>query len=191
MVRRNAACAEKRICTVWQIDTNDDAPRFQKQEGEMNRSALTFTCLSLAVLFWAISAASAQAGTHTRLLIPLAGFVISNDCNGESVTLSGQLQVNITLTEDRRGGTHSVIAFNVQGVKGQGDLGNTYSLSDSGVTSSQTTNGAAVFSSPEHATAISHGAAPNFYVEILVRFTVNANGDITAAITNLDTACRG
>jgi hypothetical protein len=133
--------------------------------------------------------AVASAETVVNEHIPISGLVL-NECNGETVALSGEAHVVIRETSDGAGGMHFGFHGNFTGVTGTGDQGNDYSVQDVLNDSFNLTNGATEHTVNESFTLISHGSAPNFIGHALFHITVNANGDITVEFTNISGECQ-
>ena len=141
-------------------------------------SGLTLTLLVLSP----VSSALAASATSDQLPIY---FLRSADCTNEVVEISGTIHmVNQTQADG------SVIGhFNYQNVRGLGlTSGNIYQVSaiddirlsapfPSSITSVQSFH------------LISRGSESNLLVEVLYHITVNANGEVTASIDDLNMQC--
>lgn len=92
------------------------------------------------------------------------------------------------MTVDDAGGFHLVINDNIH-VSGTGDQGSSY---EGGETDQNIFNGRVGVeqTSVTSFTMISKGSAPNFYINILMHFTVNADGTLTANIITITASCR-
>jgi hypothetical protein len=139
------------------------------------------------------SAIAAPATTSTATSdIPLSGTVV-NPCNGESVSWQGTAHfvTHQTVTSDG----HNTLSgeVNFKGVEGQGSLGNVYrdvntvsfqlNRSGDGAPDEVTTAAAFLF--------VSEGSAPNFEAYTTYHVTIDANGQPTATVVRIGTACRG
>jgi hypothetical protein len=116
--------------------------------------------------------------------------VVSNACTGEAVTLSGDLHIMLTIQETGNGlriGTHAQPV----GLTGTGALsGATYH--GVGITRENFfVDPPGVFDSTfvNNFYIIGEGGAPNFMVHITAHLTVNANGEVTADIVNINVTC--
>jgi len=141
-------------------------------------SGLTLTLLVLS------PAGSALAASATSDQLPIY-FLRSADCTNEVVEISGTIHmVNQTQADG------SVIGhFNYQNVRGLGlTSGNIYQVSavddirvgapfPSSITSVQSFH------------LISRGSESNLLVQVLYHITVNANGEMTASIDDLNMQC--
>lgn len=138
-------------------------------------------------------AAPATATTQDLEIQIAPGTTLTNPCNGEVVALSGfmHLITHETLAAD---GQQTLVAnSNFQDVMGQGDLGNMYHAVNSvGVEingSGQTQQ--SEITAPQQMLWVSTGSAPNFDSFVLLHGTTNADGQVTATVTVMDTSCRG
>jgi hypothetical protein len=143
----------------------------------------TLTGLTLiASLFLQTSAASALGATSTDM--PLY-FLRSADCTGEIVEISGTLHMVNEIQADG-----SVIGhFNYMNVSGMGlTSGNIYQTNavDHFRLSAPFPSSIA---SMRSFLLISRGASSNLLVTVLYHITVNANGEVTISIDDLNTQC--
>ncbi len=148
------------------------------------------------LLFWALgglaaalvllSLASAPLWAATSTTIPL-DFIRSNDCNGEQVKLSGTIHL---VSQTQRDG--SVVGhFNYQNVSGVGlTSATTYRAS-----TVDTFRLEAPFPSDIHSVRslrlISPGPEDDLLVRFLFHITVNANGETTAEVEDVNIKCKG
>lgn len=104
----------------------------------------------------------------------------------EPVALQGSLHFTIGVTEDQRGGSHARLHVNYQGVTGTGTVsGVTYEVP---TTANLNVNmgSANTLTFTVNVRFISHGSAPNFNLHENFHVTINANGEITAVVDNLE-----
>jgi hypothetical protein len=110
--------------------------------------------------------------------------------SGELVDLSGTLHVLFHTTLDGSGGFHSKFHFQPQGVTGLGlTTGDVYQ--GTGVNQGQI-NGTVGEESTfvDNFRLIGHGPGNNFLLHETVHVTVNANGVVTALVSNFSVECR-
>lgn len=149
----------------------------------------------LALLFTAFAGAPAYGQattTTTNETIPFTS-TLFNQCNGDTVTFSGNMHVVNTFTIDASGGTHLKTHVNYQGVTGTGaPSGLAYNVrtvtnevvNDSDGPQSTTT----VISTVK---LIAHGPALDFFLRTVLHITVNANGETTSTVQQVSVECRG
>ena len=165
----------------------------------MSIKKLVFASLVVALIaLFAIglgTAPAAHAGATTvksNTTIPIGG-VVFNPCAGESVAFRGRLHVVFHATVDADGGFHIVGHANTQGVKGIG-LTSRDSYQVIGV-SNFNLNVQPPF--PVEATVVtnfslvSKGSADNLHFHLNLHVTVNAQGDVTATVGNININCTG
>jgi hypothetical protein len=156
------------------------------------RLAIPFLAAGLLAL-GGTSALAAPATTSTASYdIPMSGTVV-NPCNGESVAWSGTAHFVIHQTVTSDGHNTLTGEVNFQGVEGQGSLGNVYrDVNTSAFAFNRSGDGA-----PDESTVtaaflfVSEGSAPNFEAYTTYHVTVDANGQPTATVVRIGTACRG
>jgi hypothetical protein len=120
--------------------------------------------------------------------VPIVASVV-NECNGETVVLSGVGHEVIDQTVSTSGNLHFSTHFNGQGVSGVGlTTGAKYSLSNS-VNEQETLAGASEETINQTYDVIGQGQVPNFVVHSLLHITVNANGTVTAFVDNFTSTC--
>jgi hypothetical protein len=143
----------------------------------------TFFGLSLiASLFLHVSPASALGATSTDL--PLY-FLRSADCTGEIVEISGTIHMVNQIQADG-----SVMGnFNYLNVSGVGlTSGNTYQANAVDHVRLSAPFPSSI-TSVRSFLLISRGSSSNLLVTILYHVTVNANGEVTISIDDLNTQC--
>jgi hypothetical protein len=142
-------------------------------------------------LAFAVPLASAAQVDGRPTVVPI-NFTLTNPCNGELVTFSGDLHIVVTVTQDSAGGFHEGIHFPLSDFKGTGSLGNTYTASGP-VNAMSEENSVFAGMANEVATfhVISSGSAPNFNMQALFHFTFNANGEMTSFTDSAGSSCRG
>jgi len=163
---------------MWQHTPKGETPM------EMMKRIMLMTSFAMAVLL--LTAAHARAGAG-QVNFPINGAII-NPCNGETFTYTGSFHGIFNAVVDDGGIVHLVINDNIH-VSGTGDEGSSYVGSE---TDQSIFNGRAGVEQT-NATSfkmISKGSAPNFYMHVLVHFTVNADGTLTANIYTVSASCR-
>lgn len=147
--------------------------------------------LPIAVATLMVWAVGAQAAVQFNQNVPL-NVTEFNPCTGETIAFSGEIHLLFGETASSNGGLHVIFMDNVNDVKGVSNTGTTYS----GVGGDWSSFNA-MPPYPFEATAtdvfglISHGSTPNFKVIATFHITVNANGSITAFVTDLRITCSG
>ena len=170
--------------------------RVKEQEVEM-KSARFLTVLALVLVGAAgarsVVAQATSVTTNSRIplpqpfqrLVPCAA-----DGAGEIVDLGGTLHVLFHTTLDPSGGFHSKFHFQPQGVTGVGlTTGDVYQ--GTGVNQGHV-NGTVGEESTfvDNFRLIGRGPGNNFLLHETVHMTVNANGVVTAVVSNLAVECR-
>jgi hypothetical protein len=140
---------------------------------------------------------SDRAAQHE--FVDVSGVILENDCEnaGEPVELSGDVHVVSRIVADETE-AHLVLHINFQGVKGEGlTTGTNYRVPGASNTifnlhirpddTSFSGEGTQVIS--QH--FVSQGqSAQDLIVKSTLHFTLNANGELTAAIENIREECR-
>ena len=142
-----------------------------------------------------VQQAYAAAQTSTRVeKIPVDGSIVFVPCAaggaGEEVDLTGTAHAVIHFTLDDTGGVHANAELNLKGVSGTGvTTGDKYQAT--GV-SNREFNGKAggEFTAHTIGNFIGQGNAPNFLLHALFHFTVNADGTLTAFVTDERVECK-
>src|SRR5919112_5060673 len=145
---------------------------------------LALSGLAVALVWLSLVSSPLWAATSTT--IPLEG-IRSGDCTGEDVELSGTIHLVSQLQPDGSEVGH----VNYQGVSGVGlTSGTTYRAS-----SVDSFRLAAPFpsdiTSVRSLRLISPGPDDDLLVKFLFHITVNANGEITAEVEDVDSECVG
>jgi hypothetical protein len=116
----------------------------------------------------------------------------TNPCNGEFVVLDGEMMIQYTVVVNENGSMHFEEQTTLQGVKGTGTFGNTYSadatLHNQGEV--MLDGGAQVVHTAQNVEVVSHGPAPNFINHYRFHITVS-NDAITAMSVDFDPKCQG
>jgi hypothetical protein len=147
--------------------------------------------LASALAVAAPAPASAQANPdHQRFRIT-ATFPTTNACNGEPVQVSQTLLFNTNTVTDSAGQRH-VTETTIATGEGQGSLGNDYRFSRQSHTTVMNAADFAPFSQTvvHHFRLVGQGSAPSFVITQTIHFTINANGELTASVSNISSECR-
>lgn len=129
----------------------------------------------------------------TNETLPLNA-VSFNSCNGEAVTLTGEVHIVTHFTTDTNGGTHYKSHQNFENVTGTGSLS---LITYRGVSNNNHTdnnngsNAQQEFTNINRVRLISQGPADNLLVNITVHATINANGQATSTTSNFQVICTG
>jgi len=133
--------------------------------------------------------ARAEVVVNTKTPIAIGVFI---PCSGDFVVLTGDLHTLITSETDANGGIHFKSHFQPQGISGIGvPSGDKYQ--GTGVTQSQTNDSSSLaFETTfiNNFRIIGQGKGNNFLVHQTIHVTVNANGDVTADVSNISVDCK-
>jgi hypothetical protein len=137
--------------------------------------------------------AYAQATTFTeRVIEPLDASVIA--CNGEEVTLTGELHLTFQTTIDARGGIHERFTLVPHKIRGVGSVtGTQYSLVGGHRShfNADADSAPLIFMNTEMFNLVSQGGTDNLQAKINFHVTVNANGVETVLVDSLSVRCVG
>jgi len=136
-------------------------------------------------------------------LIPASAEVTTNEivpysqeiylpCIGETVSLSGSSHIVSTVTIDATGGIHLQSHAQLVGVSGTGlTSGDTYRAAGT-EQNSENTNAPLPFTSSYVATfrLIGRGPGADFWLHQTIHLTINADGTVTADISNTSGSCK-
>lgn len=137
-------------------------------------------------------AANAEVITQTTMPIDTT---VSVPCAaggaGDLIALLGQQHAVFSVTTDAKGGQHISTHFNNVGVSGAGlTTGDQYQSTGVNRFSSNSSGPASEFTFINSFLMISAGAGGNLRVQETVYMTVNANGDVTANVTDITSVCK-
>lgn len=138
-------------------------------------------------------AAVAQATTVTTNETLTLNTTTVNLCNGDTVTLTGEVHIVTHTTISSNGNSHVKTHQNFEGVTGTGTLLLTYrAVSTNNHTVNNNGNNAQQeFTTVNRVRLISQGPSDNYKLDITIHSTINANGDATSTVTNVSTTCVG
>lgn len=157
----------------------------------MSRPTIRTSLLGVAVLALLVGAFPARGEVILNDTVPFAA-AVPIPCAGELALMSGPLHVLLTATADGNGGVHLTSHFQPQGVSGVGSIsGNKYQ--GTGVTRDETnvtSGGAFETTFVNNFRMIGQGPGNNLLVHSTVHVTVNANGDVTATVSNVSVECK-
>ena len=129
-----------------------------------------------------------------RINIPINTDVVLPCAAGgqdEIVALSGEVHMVFSVTSDSGGGLHIDTHSNNEGVWGTGlTTGDKYHATGGNRFSSNTNGAASEVTFVNNFQLIGQGQNNNLVIHETVHMTINANGDVTANIFNVDAECR-
>ena len=140
---------------------------------------------ALAISLVCLSLLSQPAGAATSTTIPLNA-IRSNDCTDEQVQLSGNIHL---VSQTQRDGT-VVGHFNYQGVSGVGLTSGTEYRASTVDNFRISEPFPSDINSVSSFHLIGQGTEENLLVNVLFHITVDANGEVTASIDEVDIQCR-
>ncbi len=158
----------------------------------MNRFMLG-VLLAGALLLTAASGALAEATTATSVVaVPLDGRVVDNPCAGESLLLTGSLQLLVHTTGDASGGFHVVRQTSYHGVGGVGLTSGRQYRATGAEQASFTIRGPFPFvaTTAVNIHLVGQGPGDNYLLHGLLHLTFNANGELTATAFDAGYECR-
>ena len=152
------------------------------------------TLLVLSLLVLPLLAGVQAQNPATQTTYPITE-TVTNPCNGDTVTLTGEGHAVMRMEFDSTGGFHLVDVSNTMGpLQGVGFPSGAAYKSNQTVNTTANDNG----QTPQveltmvmSEVLISQGPQPNFVVHMTVHFTVNSNGVPTAAVNNVKIDCTG
>lgn len=154
---------------------------------------LQFGLFAGLVLSAAPAVASAQATTEiTRETIPFERDV-ENACNGEVVTITGEVKVTIRRTTDANGVFHFMINFVPVNLEGVGATGKYKVVGAEKSHESGIEDQDAPFSQnyTSQFNVVSQGKAPNFKVTETSHIAVDADGNVQHDFVHIRATCTG
>ena len=139
------------------------------------------------------AAVAAQATTVTTNETFTFNSTTVNMCNGDVVTLRGQIHFVTHTTTDNNGGVHVKMHHNFENVEGTGALvinyravsSNNHTVNDNGSNAQQE------FTNVNRVRFISQGPSDNFLLNITIHTTINANGEATSTVVHVEANCTG
>jgi hypothetical protein len=179
----------------WQLLT---FPNFRKGDKTMrNRKIFQFGLVVLAiVLLGALSTSSARAAVVENRTIPIEETIwgtLVNPCNGNTITLTGNIHELIAETFDHSGGAHFKYHLQTEGVSGIDNV--TSDVYKVIMVGSMQENYIGAGDFPYTSTSIANmhfigrGSAPDFDTQLRVHLTVNANGETTSEFSIANETC--
>lgn len=137
--------------------------------------------------------AHAQANTvTTSQTLPLSTVV--TNCNGEPVTLTGNIHLVTHYTQSSSGSTNFTMHSNYEEAQGTGQQTLVQYRGVSSNTHKETNNGPTPqtqFTTVDRVRLISQGATVNLIVNVTVHTTVNSNGEATSTVATITVECNG
>jgi hypothetical protein len=146
--------------------------------------------LGSALAVAAPAAAFAAADVNHQSFTIDFDFQTTNTCNGELIDVSETLFFNTTTVTDAAGQVH-VTETTIATGEGEGSLGNDYSLArQSHITQLRTDDFRPfVQTVVHHFSLVGQGSAPSMVLAETITFTINANGELTASVSNISSEC--
>jgi hypothetical protein len=154
----------------------------------MSRAVLLLATMALAILAASGVALASQKPQIDR--VPIDETVV-NPCNGEPIDLTGTFQIVSHVHEDAGGGFHAIAEGNAQGIRGVGASGAQYRATGGFWVEFNSNRRSEVFNAVEVFNIIGQGSAPNFLLKTTFKYTINANGELTAEVVRTREVCRG
>jgi hypothetical protein len=136
-----------------------------------------------------VAVGQAQTITFKEERIPVESFSVTNPCNGETVELSGYLYVTAHATINANEVVISELSMIHYHLTGTGSVTNAPYTVNVGFRGAQ--GGDQAVYSRSSFQVIGKGEVPNFKLTSHGRFTINANGEITAQFNRFSTECTG
>ncbi len=146
---------------------------------------------SLCALFaFAVPASAALVFNATFPAAPVFE-PLTNPCNGEMITVTGNVHLVMTETATGSGGFNFAVDGNADGVNGTGVFGNNYQIPAwFHVVGTISGSGAATFTEGDIFNVISLGSAPNFVHEDNITFVLNPQtGIVSITASNSHDKC--
>jgi hypothetical protein len=124
--------------------------------------------------------------------LPFAFPNVVNPCNGEPVPITGEFHLLERETQDASGGSHSGFRISAHGEGVGVTTGVKYRWNDIfGAHENLNSSGAENFTFAGPLLIIARGNAPNFLLQAVFHFTINANGELTAFKAEFSEECKG
>jgi hypothetical protein len=110
------------------------------------------------------------------------------------VDISGKMHLLAHATTDARSGRHVTLQINTEGVKGVGATsGSEYvssATNNESINDSNTAGGQSEYTVTTKFLLVGKGKLPDLFTKVTMHVTVNANGEVTAEVTNVVAECR-
>lgn len=158
----------------------------------LNRMLALLALSLLALASVGSHVARAQATTVTsNASFPFTETAVT--CDDVYITLTGKMHVLAHVTTDAQGGRHAILQINTEEVKGTDAAGNNYVSS---ATNNNDLNEAGTAGSQSEHTIttkfllVGKGNLPDLLVKTTMHVTINADGEMTAEVTNVVAQCR-
>ena len=116
---------------------------------------------------------------------------VINPCNGEAVTLTGEIHEKFMVQADNGGGLRISVHANPQSVNGVSASGVQYTANGASNSTQQIKPGAAETETYINIfNLVGQGSDNNFQVREHVHITINANGEPATVVSKIDTSCK-
>jgi hypothetical protein len=114
-----------------------------------------------------------------------------NNCNGETVHLTGQTLTEMSVTEDASGGVHFLVLLRTRATGEGNTTGSKYVTNEGGHLSEATTSGAYTFTAPFVGTFLSLDTnVPDLHYRFIDHITIDAQGNLRSTITVGEIFCQ-
>jgi hypothetical protein len=150
---------------------------------------VTLTLLGLARTM----SVHAQATTTVERFTDTFVFDDVNPCNGEAVTLTGELNITIRTTVDSQGKTHVAFTLVPSAVRGEGESGTSYKA-----VGGQREHFNSIDNAPpiddtftETFNLIGQGSTDNLEAHVIFHITIAADGTVKSEVERVRAECRG
>jgi len=114
---------------------------------------------------------------------------VANPCNGDVVATEGELQLVFGAHADQAGGDHIQAHINEHGAGTGLAAGDKYSFSADTSFVANTPDPTSETTQVVNVHLVGQGGVPNFFAHQVLHFTVNANGQVTAIVDQLQSEC--
>jgi hypothetical protein len=145
--------------------------------------------LALAIGLTALPERAQAAASSTEFPVAITVFIpCANNGAGETVTLTGNLHIEFSLTFDNAGGGHIHILFNPQGISGTGSVTG-IKYQGTGMTEEEENFKTGFEFTFNNRFDIIGQAGTSYHVHETAHITVNANGTLTVFFDNFSVTC--
>lgn len=112
-------------------------------------------------------------------------------CTGELVTVTGKLHTVVSFRKNKNG-TKELVQGNYASLRGVGESGTEYVVTEGALSSEGVTDDAAdVLTAWSHLNVVSLGSADNFRLSLLLHFTELPDGTVAATVIQTQASCQG
>ena len=158
-----------------------------------HRFSLLLAALTAAVaMTWHVPGRAQATTVTTSETVPFTSSIL-NPCNGDTVAFSGDVHLVNHVTTDASGGTHVETQSNFSNVSGTGQPSNaTYRVTTTRQTSvNDSSTPQSELTVVQVINVVGQGSTPKFRLFVTYHITVNANGQTTSEVSNVESVCPG